>query len=63
MDVLELCIKATIRYLNGDYKEFNRYKKKALEIHKEIEFEEKCNYPIETLVPGEIKNKLIKMVS
>ncbi len=63
MDVLELCIKATIRYLNGDYSEFHSYRSKAIDIYEEQRFKESCMYSVESIVPGEVKEKLYEMVS
>lgn len=61
--VLELCVKAVIRHLNGDMTEFNKYKNKAIKIYENEKFKEKCSYKVGHMIPKETREKLYKMVS
>ena len=57
--MLEYYAKAIIRYLNGDFKLFERYKNIAIAIYEE----EKNIITIGDVIPREIKIKLYEMVS
>ena len=61
--ILEYCARAVIQHLNGDMREFNRYKHKAIEIYEKQRFEESCMCRIGELVPEGTKQKLYEMVS
>ena len=61
--VLEYCARAVIQHLDGDMREFNRYKHKAMRAYERQRFEESCMCRIGELVPGEIQKKLYEMVS
>ncbi|HLS52348.1 MAG TPA: hypothetical protein VK031_00105 [Tissierellaceae bacterium] len=61
--LLELCLRSIIRNINNDHMIAKIYRNKALEIHKEIEFEESCRYPIGHVIPESTKLKLYEMVS
>lgn len=52
-----------MRNLNNDYTMAAVYKNQALKIHKEIEFEKNCRYPVEHMISRDIKKKLYEMVS
>ena len=61
--LLELCFRSIVRNINEDHQVANIYKSQALKMHKEIEFEESCRYPIANIVPEDTKIKLYEMVS
>ena len=61
--VLEYCARAVIQHLNGDMKQFTKYKNKAIEIYEKQIFEESCMCSISELVPEGTKRKLYEMVS
>lgn len=61
--ILELCLRSIIRNINNDHITANIYKNQAMQLHKKIEFKNKCKYPVEITVPEDIKNKLYEMVS
>lgn len=54
--------RSIIRHLNGDYKEFNRLKNKALEIHKEEEYKRSCICTLEELIDGETKREMRRLI-
>lgn len=61
--VLELSIRATIQYLNGNMTKFNEYKNKAMKLQEEIKMKETYNYSIRSLVKKEVEEKLYELVS
>ena len=61
--LLELCLRSIIRNINNDHMTANIYKNQAMQLHKEIAFEESCRYPIRYAISEDIKNKLYEMVS
>ena len=60
--LLELCLRSIIRNINNDHMTANIYKNQAMQLHKEIAFEESCRYPIGHVVPEKTKIKLYEMV-
>ena len=61
--VLELSIRATIQYLEGNMTKFNEYRNKAIDIHQAIKEKEVYRYQIKTLIPKETERKLYKLVN
>lgn len=61
--LIELCFRSIVRKVNNDHMTANIYKNQAMQLHKEIEFEESCRYPIANIVPEDTKIKLYEMVS
>lgn len=61
--LIELCFRSIVRKVNNDHMTANIYKNQAMQLHKEIEFEESCRYPVEHMVSRDIKKKLYEMVS
>lgn len=61
--VFEYCMRAVIQHLNGDYRQFDKYKNKAIKIFEDIKFEESCIYPIKEIIPKETFEELKRMVS
>ncbi|SCG82713.1 hypothetical protein DW1_1140 [Proteiniborus sp. DW1] len=55
--------KSIIRYLNGDYGEYRSLKNKALEIHKEEQYQRRCILTIGETIPSSTKKKIYKMVN
>lgn len=55
--------RGVIRYLNGDYKEFDRLKNLALAIHKEEKYNRRCLLTIGEAIPSSTKKKIYKMVN
>lgn len=55
--------RGVIRYLDDDYKEFHRLRNKALEIHKEEQYQRRCILTIGEAIPENIKRKIYKMVN
>lgn len=59
MLAIEYCARAVIRHLNGDFKLFEKYRDKAIEMHEN----ELCLCSIGEIIPRQIKRKLYEMVS
>ena len=57
-EALEYCARAVIRHLNGDFKLFEKYRNKAIEIYEE----EKSIVTIGEMIPNSTKEKLYEMV-
>ena len=56
---MEYCARAVVRYLNGDFKLFEKYRNKAIEIYEE----EKNIVTIGEMIPRQTREKLYEMVS
>ncbi len=61
--LLELCTRAVIQHLGGNMKQFIYYRDKAIDVYKQVEFEEKGGLPIKYLIPQETVNKLETLVN
>lgn len=61
--VLELTIRATIQYLDGNMAKFNEYKNKAMKLQEEMDMREVYKYPIRSLVSEEVEEKLHDLVN
>lgn len=42
---------------------FNEYRDKALKLHEEMEEKKVYSYPVKSLLPEEVENKLYELVS
>lgn len=58
-ETIEYCARAVVRHLNGDFKLFEKYRNKAIEIYEE----EKNIVTIGEMIPRQTREKLYEMVS
>jgi hypothetical protein len=59
--VLELCLRSVIRNLNQEQHMAEIYKSQALELHKEVTFEEKRVFRVEERIPKNVRKKLYEI--